>query len=230
MYRKLLPLLLALSFLLPAFAQDRKTMRGAGGVVSQGGSGSLSGSFTSGAATVNLTSEGTVDWKHWGLSQVLSAVNEKTSATAISDLTGVGTATDSDGFGDPSYHSFSWSDGTPTPSFSNSQEGIYRGSLTTTTGMGWTFTVPADGTSRTLRVYCAVYSGTMTFSATLGDGSATAYTNNTSLAVGTDGFSLGFFQIVYSAASSTNLTISITLTTNNNGGNVALSAATLKLS
>jgi hypothetical protein len=94
-------------------------------------------------ADVNLTAEGTIDWAHWGAGST-TAFNHKTSgARKISDLSQR-----------PSFRyntsatTFAWSDGTPTTSDSNNA-GVYDlGS-----SASFSMTVPADTSTRTLRLY-----------------------------------------------------------------------------
>src|SRR5213075_2899582 len=104
--------------------------------------GNITGTVTGIPASVNLTTEGTSDWAHWGLSNANSFDHKATGGTQISNVTTLGSApvkaqlTDS-----PSR--YSWSDGNPTASFSSTPTGIYINNFTGT-GRGFQFTAPAD--------------------------------------------------------------------------------------
>jgi parallel beta-helix repeat protein len=152
--------------------------------------GSLSGSVsTNGQANVDLTALGGEDWAVWGYansgtSTSLAPDVRKAGGSGISDLT------DSDPSSAPlrglgqfgsSYgpFNFDWSDGNaPT-----SATGVYAGlehdgqqNQAATTGDGFSFTVPADTTERTLTIFASEHWGTGTLTATLSDGSAAPYT------------------------------------------------------
>jgi hypothetical protein len=72
------------------------------------------------ATTVNLTTEGTLDWEHWGDSNL----NRKAGVTPkLSRYTIVGTGTVLTYNDDP--RSVSWADGTPTASGNNNRNGVY---------------------------------------------------------------------------------------------------------
>ena len=88
----------------PASFSSDQHGRGSGG-------GSLQGSGTSATTAVNLTTEGTTDWVHWGD----ASLNRKAGVTAqLSTYTKVGTGTVSTYSNDP--RTLSWTDGTPTAS------------------------------------------------------------------------------------------------------------------
>jgi hypothetical protein len=116
---------------------------------------------------VDLTAEGVMDWRHWGLG---GAVDYKASAgTFISDVTPVGTGTVTTKFRNPM--SFSWTDGTPTATDTGDADGM--GVLGA--GNGFTFTVPAGAAARTLSVYIAGDNDTGLFTASLSDGCVADY-------------------------------------------------------
>jgi hypothetical protein len=92
-------------------------------VTSGGTGGSLSGSLATPSGTQNLTSLGTVDWAHWGLTTA-GSFNHKAGVTQqISNFTIVGTGPanryNNNTFG------YSWTNGTPTGSATNSTTGIF---------------------------------------------------------------------------------------------------------
>lgn len=116
---------------------------------------------------VNLTTIGTADWTKWGVSTNVAALNRKSNGgTQISNYTKIGTGsitryTDST-------VAYSWSDGTPTTTRSNNLTGIYS----STVGTGFSITVPADRTTRTLNLYVGGWNSTCELTAVLSDGSA----------------------------------------------------------
>ncbi|GCE02974.1 CARDB domain-containing protein [Dictyobacter aurantiacus] len=155
----------------------------------------VTGSTAAAPATVDLTSEGTLDWGHWGLSSGSSFDHKANVTSQISNVSQVN-AGYVDKFG--SSTTFNWSDGTPTTSGSNNN-GIYMGPYVP--GSGFSFTVPADTQPRVLKVYAAARN----FRASLSDGSAPDYN------VSTDGSNTTQFTIIYNAASAgQKLTISLT--------------------
>jgi hypothetical protein len=117
------------------------------------------------AADVNLTSEGSLDWAHWGLGSA-TGFNHKASGGG---LVTIGTPTGTPGPTGLSSKNFVWSDGTPTAATST-QDGLVFANI----GDGYTFTVPATPLkTRTLRLYVGWYKeGYGTVTATLSDGSA----------------------------------------------------------
>ena len=131
-----------------------------------GSGGTLSGSVLASAAAANLTTTGTADWAHWP-----GYDHKATGASQISNVTAVGAGMSSYG-NDP--RALSWSDGTPNGSGS-STGGIYI----TGAGTGFSFTVPADATTRTLKVYVGGWSSSGKLVAHLSDGSAVDYVDAT---------------------------------------------------
>ncbi|MEO7003762.1 MAG: hypothetical protein ABI068_18170 [Ktedonobacterales bacterium] len=182
----------------------------------------LSGALASTPASVNLTSEGAKDWAHWGL-QSASDFDHKASGGAISDFTSVGSpyvvryATSAIGF--------SWSDGAPTGSATHTTtELFFIGEHS-----GFTFSVPADRTLRTLRIYVAVYAAHGQLQATLSNSSLAPYANaaiDTSSATSSTN---AVYTIVFRSRSpNQRLTIQFTtLSAHNFLGSVGLQSATL---
>jgi thrombospondin type 3 repeat protein len=112
-------------------------------------------------ASVNLTTEGTIDWMHWGTASVASFDHKATGGGKISDLLQRGAFRY-----DTSLSTYSWSDGAPTVSDSTNS-GVYDLSSST----GFSFTVPADTTARTLRLYAGGEGINSRLTAHLSDGS-----------------------------------------------------------
>ena len=183
--------------------------------------GLLSGASASPSSSVNLTSDGTLDWGHWGrLKGATSgmAFNHKASGGGrISNYTLIGGVLPRDYAGNAI--TYSWSDGTPTTSNSTAS-GIY----TSGAGNGFRITAPADTTERTLKVYVGGWKSTGQLRATLSDGSASAYTAQASNS--TDVFHR-VYTIRYRALSA-GQTLTVQWTQSGTSGNVNLQGAALR--
>jgi hypothetical protein len=113
----------------------------------------LNGSFAEQNGDVyNLTTQGQLDWVHWGLNAPTEVDRKSGVQPQISTYSLVGNGTvqrDSTNSG-----AYNWSDGTPTASLGGNQpSGIYVQGLNN----GFTITIPASPTQRTLKVYVGVY-------------------------------------------------------------------------
>ena len=186
------------------------------------GGGFLIGNQNPTSSNVSLSTEGTLDWAHWGLS-TSSSFNHKSGVTQkISDITQVGPVMQLRYTNSSS--AFSWSGGTPTSSASNTTTGIYLYDI----GNGFQLTVPADTTSRTLKLYVGLWNSGGRLEASMSDGSASPYID-TSL-ISTQVLD-GVYTFNYQAASiGQTLTVRWTLDSNTNPlGNVTLQAASLKV-
>ncbi len=126
----------------------------------------MSGSVATSTVAVNLTTTGTADWAHWP-----GYDHKATGGSQISNVTAVGAGMSSYG-NDP--RALSWSDGTPNLSGS-STNGLYI----TGAGKGFSITVPADMTTRTLKVYVGGWSSSGKLVAHLSDSSAADYVDAT---------------------------------------------------
>ena len=171
-----------------------------------------------GSGDVNLTTEGTIDWTHWGYGGV-TGFDHKTGGTAISDATATGATKGAIG---NVTATATWSDGTPDAAVS-----------TTGTGVGLTspgalsITVPAGIAPHTLRVYCGNKVSTARLDVALSDGSAPAYSDMQMAS--TTALHLEY-TIVYNAASD-GQTLTVTWTDvadTVNGGFAMLLSATLQ--
>lgn len=163
-----------------------------------GGGGSMSGSVAAAASSYNLTTLGTSDWAHWNGTYI----HKSSGGSQISNVAQTGGGTYGT-FNDTS-RSITWTDGTPTGSGTSDHNYIWCNG---TANSGWTFTVPASTTSRTLHVVCGGASGaTVKITAHLSDGSAADYTDTeTSASIFTKEYT-----ITYNAASaSQTLTITV---------------------
>jgi serine/threonine protein kinase len=103
------------------------------------------------SSVYNLTNQGTLDWIQWGLN-IPEDVNHKLAVQQqISSFTLIGTGVIQRDSRYP--NTYTWSDGTPILVAPPQQpSGVY----VTGTGNGFTFTVAASTTPRTLRVYVGV--------------------------------------------------------------------------
>jgi Thrombospondin type 3 repeat len=140
----------------------RDAVMGSGGA---GGAGPPAGVLTITAlafrASVNLTTEGTIDWVHWGTTSASSFDHKATGGGKISDLLQRGMFRY-----DTSLSTYTWSDGAPTVSDSTNS-GVYDLGGST----GFSFTVPADTSTRTLRLYAGGEGVNNRLTAHLSDGS-----------------------------------------------------------
>ena len=177
---------------------------------------------------VNLTAEGKVDWIHWGL-YTDSSLDRKAGVTPmISDfdrLDGTNGYSYIYQFGD-NYNGYTWSDGNPSVAVTNTTTGVWAYGIPSV-GSGFQFTVPADTTQRTLKVYVGAFNARGKLEVALSDASAPGYTNNALVNVG-NGDS-GIYSIDY-AAGSAGQTLTIKWTLSQGMGstpNVTLQAAAL---
>ena len=189
------------------------------------GGGSLSGTFAvSPVGSVNVTSQGTIDWAHWGINGPTAFDHKANVTQKIPNVTKIGAGA-SNWFTDcPT--TFTWTDGTPTASVTNTPTGINtNGSV----GNGYEINIPADRTVRTLKLYVGVWFTQGKLQATLSDGSAPDFID-TSLNKNNDRAS-GLYTITYKAASAgQTLKVRFTILTQyfSPNGNVAWEAATLQ--
>ena len=115
--------------------------------------------------SVNLTTEGVIDWAHWGLSD--TGFNHKAGVTQqIPNFTTMGTVAPVAETGN--LVNFVWTDGIPTAGTTVTANAIYAKGE----GNGFTLTVPATLTQRTLKVYVSAFDAKGRLEARLSDGSA----------------------------------------------------------
>ena len=111
------------------------------------GQGSLSVSQGAISTNVNLSTEGTSDWAHWGLTTPTSFNHKNGITQQISNYSVLGTGLIQRYTNNPNL--YSWSGGTPTASASNTATGLYVIGVNN----GFQITAPADTTIRTLKMY-----------------------------------------------------------------------------
>jgi len=183
--------------------------------------GQLSGSLTAAPVNVDLTAQGALDWAHWGLTSASSFDHRAGVTQQISNFSPIGGGTLSRQQVSPT--SYSWSNGTPTASATNTPTGVYK----VGTGSGFEVTVPADTTSRTLKLYIGLWDAQGKLEATLSDGSAASYVDTT--LINQTATSNGLYTLTYQAGSA-GQTLRIRWTVQasfNSFGNVTLQAAAL---
>ena len=121
-------------------------------------------------SSVNLTSEGTLDWAQYGYASGTSFCHKATGGGLIGDPTGFGGAVFHWYGGN--YTSFNWTDGNPLTTEAGTQNGIYTED---TPGQGYQILVAADTTPRTLKLYCGGWASLGKLTATLSDGTTATY-------------------------------------------------------
>jgi uncharacterized repeat protein (TIGR01451 family) len=189
------------------------------------GGGSITGGIvTSPVGTVNLTTAGTLDWAHWGRNGPTSFDHKAAVTQQITNITKIGTGALT-WFADcPT--AFTWTDGTPTLNVTSTPTGINTNGIV---GNGFEITVPADTNLKTVKVYVGVWYAQGKLEATLSDGSAPAFVDNSMNK--NNGASSGLYTITYKAAASgQNLKIRFTILNQyfSPNGNVAWEAVTLQ--
>jgi serine/threonine protein kinase len=185
---------------------------------------SLSGSYAEQTSEAyNLTTEGKLDWIHWGLHAPGDVDRKNGVQPQISGFTLIGNGTlQRDG---QYSNAYVWSDGTPVASVGQVPSGVY------VTGVknGFAISVPASITPRTLRVYIAANLAQGQFTASL-DGDTYI---DVSLNMMHDPYNVednGIYSLVFSS-SAPNQTLNVTYTainTNGSNGYVMLQAATFQ--
>jgi hypothetical protein len=183
--------------------------------------GLLSGSKVATPATVGLSTEGTLDWAHWGLTTAGSFDHKAGVTSTISNFAPVGSGTVTRQQQGPT--SYSWTGGTPTASAINTPTGVYLPGANN----GFRLTLPADTTKRTLKLYVGVWAAQGKLEASLSDGSATAFTDTT--VINQTATSNAVYTLTYQAgAAGQTLTVNWTAQAVFNAyGNVTLQAATV---
>ena len=154
--------------------------------------GSLGGTVSTATTTVNLTTVGAGDWAHWGDGGVPGLTRKAAGGSQISAYTLV------QGGNPASYNNdlraLSWTDGAPTASNAANTNGLYMSGL----GNGFSVTVPASTTSRTVTIYLGGWASSGSFRAHLSDGSAADFTDTSTTATGQYARN---YTITYAAAS-----------------------------
>jgi hypothetical protein len=98
-------------------------------------------------SAINLTTDGPVDWVHWGNGGPQVVDRKSGVPPLISNISVLGTSAPAWLADNPTF--FNWTDGAPTVSATNNRTGIFVSSA----GNGFEISVPADTTFRTVRLY-----------------------------------------------------------------------------
>jgi hypothetical protein len=183
-----------------------------------GPTGLLNGSVSTATGAVNLTTLGSIDWAAWGNGGVPGLVRKASGGTQISAFTQVGAWDDSGAYGDDQRLA-SWTGGTPTANGNSIRSGVFTGGI----GKGFSLTVPASPTSRTVTVLVGGWNSVGTLTAHLADGSGADYVD-TSTTVATTYYRT--YTLTYTAATAT--TLSIRWVQAAAAGNVTLKAVALQ--
>jgi hypothetical protein len=189
------------------------TLNGAALSSGSGALGALTVSGTSANTTASVTAEGPTDWVHWGD----ASLNRKAGVTAqISNYSIVGSGGVQSYQNDP--RAISWTDGTPAATGTNS-----NGIFISLPGNGFSFTAPADTSTRVLTVHVGGWNSSGTLTALLSDGSAPTFVDSTTQVSGQYDRN---YTLTYTAASSGQRII-ISWVATSGAGNVTISAAAL---
>ena len=181
---------------------------------------SLSGQLVTVGTAIALTTEGTLDWAHWGLAAAGDFDHRALGGTRISDFTRIGTtATVFRYANDP--RSYTWADGTPTAAATATPTGIYVPAATA----GVRITAACDGSARTLRVYLTGWQSSAVLSARISDGSRT-YTDQNAGSMSADYRPV--YELVYRCGPPLDLEVSWSVNQNYGSSNVGIAAATLQ--
>jgi hypothetical protein len=165
-------------------------------------------------ATVDLTAEGTRDWTHYGLANA-NAVDRKAGVTPAIMASASVPLTQYTTY----VPGFTWTNGTPTASATNTHTGVYVNGAS----HGFTITIPAEKAMHTAHLYLHGAAGTFAFTAVLSDGSAVPVTESLTFATSLD----VHYTVVYAAASAgQTLQVTWTLTADTGGGSVDLMGVT----
>jgi hypothetical protein len=171
-------------------------------------SGALSVTSTTPTGTIDVTSEGTGDWAHWGYPSATSFDHKASVTQLVSNYGNIGSGTYTQNTA--ALLAWSWEDGLVTPTIvaSTTETDV------TQVGNGFSFSLPADTNSRQVFVYVSAIKAQGKLIATLSDGSAASVTDTSLNDTGTG--SVLRYAITYNAASDNQtLTIQWVMLTDN---------------
>jgi len=193
-------------------------------------------------AVVNLTTNGVLDWVHWGLETESSLDRKGGVVPQISDFTPVHPTngyTFIYQYAD-NWNGYSWADGTPHLSITNTPTGVWAYSSgpggVVLTGSGFRFNAAADTNVKVLRVYVGAFGARGKFTASLSDASAPAFSSQINNSVYNTGNGPSAVYTLVFAANASNQWLTVTYTLENLApmriydGNVTLQAAALTAS
>ncbi len=186
--------------------------------------GALSGTGSFGSGNFNMTSEGSTDWVHWGIRYGGPGVTDRKGGVAaqISNYTLIGSLPI--GTLNNDTRTLTWTDGTNTTSGSDNTA-LYVDSNSGHGGNGFSFTVPADTTTRSLTVHAGGQDSGATLTATLSDHSAANFQDAVTAQSGRYDRN---YTITY-RANSAGQTLTISWIDTTTTGNVTLAGASMSL-
>ena len=185
--------------------------------VTSGASGALGVTTGTSPSSVVLSTEGTLDWLHFGLVNTTD-INGKAATTLLSS-TYVGGNPSGRYVGAPGWSDLSWTGGEPTATGGPSNVNVFWASGA---GKGFTIAAPADTTTRTLKVYLGGWNSTGTLQVSLSDGSAATYSQS----ISNPGLYANVVTVTYAAASA-GQTLTASYLQTSAGGLVGVQGATL---
>ncbi len=180
--------------------------------------GVLSGSQTTPPTNVNLPSEGTADWAHWGLTAANTFNHKSGVSPQISNYTVIGSGTPQRYSNNPNL--YTWTGGTPSASTTNTPTGVFVTGLNN----GFQITVPADTTQKTLKLFVGVWFAGGKLEASLSDGSAANFVDTS--VVNSTGTKNALYTLNYQAGTS-GQTMTVKWTVASGTGNITLQAASV---
>jgi hypothetical protein len=186
------------------------------GLLPRGDEGMLVGFGDSSSAPVNLTTEGRLDWIHWGDPDLSRKAG---TSPLISNYTAVLPYLIPYS-NDP--RPVTWTDGIPTAASTDNTNGVYTAPIDN----GFSFTAPADTTTRTITIHVGGWYSGGTFMACLSDGSARDFTDVTPTL---DGQYSRNYTLTYRAGSA-GQRLNLRWMMTSGPGNVTLNAAALDAS
>jgi hypothetical protein len=184
--------------------------------------GHLSGSGAATLAMIDLTTEGTLDWAHYGYPTSGDMDNKANVTSQISYYKTLSGNTATVFANNPS--SFAWEDGVLTATVSGTTTGMYR----TSVADGFRITVPASTQPRTLQVYVGGYRSNGKLTASLSDQSAPDYSDASFSRSDGSLYSVTYTLTFNAARDGERLTVSWAAASVVMDGNVSLEAAALK--
>jgi hypothetical protein len=182
------------------------------------------------AGAANLSTAQSLDWIHWGY-QSVNGVRKAGVATPLINYSVIGVGTvEADAYNGQTQ--LKWSDGaSPNASGSGSISTLQFSGYAAQNGSGYRVTVPADTSTRTLKLYAGAAQGRVEVRAYLSDGSAVPFVDSATLNSGDNYWAGRVIQFDYRAQSS-NQTLTVELVMADSVGNynnVMLQAATLEM-
>jgi hypothetical protein len=176
------------------------------------------------SSTVNVTSEGKLDWAVWGAAATTTA-SQKKIMNSIASVSQIGTGAIST-FSQTS-PAFSWTLDGPTASHTAKQA---KGIQVSTTNGGFAIKVNATTSARTLKLYVGLANADGKLEASMSDGTSAAQTATVSSSAATTNrvLTITFAGTAPTLATSASPTLNVNWTKTAGSGNIRLLGATLQ--